>query len=171
VRRRSSIVIIVIATFVFSAVAFAVAHESKNFGAPLSGDEEVPPVDTNARGHSILHLSKSGDELNFKLIVANIENVTQAHIHCGAEGVNGPIVVFLFPLTPAGVTANGVLSKGTLTNADVIQRPSSVECPGGVANLDELIAKLRSGDAYVNAHTIANPGGEIRGQVREHGPS
>ncbi len=163
-------VAMVIATFVFSAVAFAVAHESKNFGAPLSGDEEVPPVDTNARGNSILHLSKSGDELDFKLIVANIENITQAHIHCGAEGVNGPVVVFLFPLNP-GTTANGVLSKGTITNADLISRPSSPECPGGVASLDELIAKLRSGDAYVNVHTTVNPGGEIRGQVREHGPS
>jgi hypothetical protein len=171
VRRRSSLVALVIAAFVLSAVALAVAHESKNFGAPLSGDEEVPPVDTNARGNSVLHLSKSGDGLNFKLIVANIENVTQAHIHCGAEGVNGPVVVFLFPFTPAGVTANGVLSEGTLTNADVIPRPSSAECPGGVANLDELTAKLRSGGAYVNVHTTSNPGGEIRGQVREHGPS
>jgi hypothetical protein len=164
------VVAIVIAAFVFSAVALAVAHVSKNFGAPLSGDEEVPPVDTNATGNSVLHLSEGGDELRFKLIVANIEDVTQAHIHCGAEGVNGPIVVFLFQLTPAGVTANGVLSEGTLTNADVIPRPDSAVCPGGVANLDELIAKLRSGGAYVNAHTIVNPGDEIRGQVREQGP-
>ena len=169
-RRLSSTVTIVIAALVFSAVAFAVA-QSKNFGAPLSGDEEVPSVDTNARGNSILHLSKSGDELSFKLIVANIENVTQAHIHSGAEGVNGPVVVFLFPFTPDGVTTNGVLSRGTITNADIIPRPSSAECPGGVANLDQLIAKLRSGGAYVNVHTTAYPGGEIRGQVRERGPS
>jgi hypothetical protein len=169
-RRLSSTVTIVIAVLVFSGVAFAVA-QSTNFGAPLSGDEQVPTVDTNARGNSILHLSKNGDELDFKLIVANIENVTQAHIHCGAEGVNGPIVVFLFPFTPAGVTANGVLSSGTITNADVIPTPSSAECPGGVANLDQLVAKLRSGGAYVNVHTTAHPGGEIRGQVREHGPS
>jgi CHRD domain-containing protein len=171
VRRLSSIVAIVIAALVFSAVAFAVPRESKNFGAHLRGGAEVPPVDTKARGNSIFGLSKSGDALRFKLIVANIEGVTQAHIHCGAAGVNGPVVVFLFGPDPAGVTVNGVLAKGTITNADVIPAPDSSACPGGLANFDELIAKMRAGDAYVNVHTIANPGGEIRGQIRERGPS
>jgi hypothetical protein len=170
-RLSRSMVALVIAVLAFSAVAFAVSKESKNFGAHLRGSDEVPPVDTKAQGNSILHLSKSGDSLRFKLIVADIDNVTQAHIHCGAEGVNGPIVVFLFPLHPAGVTENGVLNQGTITNADILPAPDSAVCPGGLANLDQLLAKLRSGGAYVNVHTTANPAGEIRGQVKEHGPS
>src|ERR671919_160322 len=102
--------------------ALAGQPEAHNFVTHLSGDEEVPPVDTRAQGQAIFHLSKDGTSFAYMLIVANIENVTQAHIHCGAEGVNGPIVVFLFPFTPTGVTANGVLSEGTITNADVIPR-------------------------------------------------
>jgi hypothetical protein len=105
------------------------------------------------------------------LIVANIEGVTQSHIHCGAEGVNGPVVAFLFGPVLGGLDANGVLAQGALTNANTIPRPDSAQCPGGVANFDELIAKIRSGEAYVNVHTLANPGGEIRGQIRTAGPN
>jgi hypothetical protein len=138
----------------------------ENFIAPLSGGEEVPAVDTNARGVAILQLSKDGTELSYKLIVANLKNATQAHIHCGAAGVNGPVVAFLFGFDPAGVTVNGVLAEGTVTAANVIPRPDSAACPGGVANFEELLAKMRSGNAYVNVHTVAYPPGEIRGQIR-----
>jgi hypothetical protein len=139
-----------------------------NFVAPLSGDEEVPPVDTNATGLARFQLHDE-DALDFMVIVANIDNITQAHIHCGAEGVNGPVVVFLFGLGP-GVTVNGILSEGTITAGDVIPRLDSAMCPGGVANFDELITKMRSGETYTNVHTSANPGGEIRGQIRAAGP-
>jgi hypothetical protein len=136
-----------------------------NYVAPLSGSEEVPPVDTKAAGNTILQLNKEGNELRYKLIVANIENVTQAHIHCGPEGANGPVVAFLYGFTPGGVTVNGILAEGIITNADVIPRPDSGVCPGGVSNFDELLAQISSGNAYVNVHTIQYPGGEIRGQI------
>ena len=76
--------------------------------------------------------------------------------------MNGPIVVFLYGLGPT-VSPNGILSQGTITS--VIPRPDSPACPGGIATLADLIAKLESGDAYVNVHTVVKPGGEIRGQV------
>lgn len=63
----------------------------QNFVAPLSGDQEVPPVETNATGLAKFKLNKAGDALSYKLNVANIEDVTQAHIHCGTADVNGPI--------------------------------------------------------------------------------
>src|SRR5688572_8103294 len=75
-----------------------VANGVTNAGIPLSGDEEVPARDTNARGTAVLHFSDDGTELSYKLIVANIENVIQAHIHIGAPGANGPIGVFLYGL-------------------------------------------------------------------------
>jgi hypothetical protein len=142
----------------------------ENFRAHLTGAEEVPQVDTRARGQSIFQLSKDGSELHFRLIVANIEDVTQAHIHCGARGVNGPVVAFLFGLVEEGVTHNGVLATGTLINADVIARPDSEVCPGGVANFDEMLDKMRTGEAYVNVHTIDNPAGEVRGQIHTGRP-
>lgn len=142
------------------------AAQKPTFTASLSGSEEVPAVVTRARGQAILRLSADGSELGFKLIVANIEGMTQAHIHCGAVGVNGPVVVFLFGLMPLGVSINGIAAEGTATAVDVIPRPDSPECPGGVADFNDLLAKILSGEAYVNVHTLTNPGGEIRGQIR-----
>jgi CHRD domain len=173
-RRLSAVLLPTLATLVLAGGAAAAPPAAKNFVSPMSGDEEVPPVDTNATGNAVYKLDEAAGELHFRLIVANIENVTQAHIHCGARGVNGPVVVFLFPDAPPpdpGVTVNGILAQGTRTNADVIPRPDSPECPGGVSNLEDVIAKMRSGDAYTNVHTVVNPGGEIRGQIRGAGPS
>ncbi len=143
----------------------------QHFRAHLSSAEEVPPVTvaSHATGQANFQLSKDGTELGFKLIVANIENINQAHIHCGAAGVAGPVVAFLYGLNPV-VSPDGILSQGTLTAASVIPRAPSAACPGGIADFAELIAKMQSGDAYVNVHTLANPPGEIRGQIRPGGP-
>jgi hypothetical protein len=139
-----------------------------NFTTPLSGSQEVPSNDSKATGNAVFQLSKDGTELGYKLIVANIHNVLQAHIHCGAADVNGPVVAFLYPAGPPPVLipgrVNGILAEGTLTAADVIPRPDSEVCPGGIANFDEMLAKIMSGEAYVNVHTSQFPGGEIRGQ-------
>jgi hypothetical protein len=155
---------------VIGGLTMAQPPAARNFITHLSGDEEVPPVDTLAQGQALFRLNKDDTELHYRLIIANIEGVTQAHIHCGAVGVNGPVVVFLFGFDPEGVTLNGILATGTITPDDVIPRPDSAECPDGVADLDELLAKMRSGDTYVNVHTLAFPGGEIRGQIRVAGP-
>jgi hypothetical protein len=158
-RLTLALLIVLLAT-----VGTAAADNNRNFVAHLSGDEEVPSVATLAQGQAIFHLSKDGSALHFKLIVANIENVTQAHIHCGAVGVNGPIVVFLYGFGPV-VSPDGILSEGTVTGANVIPLSPSAACPGGVANFADLIAKMQTGGAYVNAHTTGHPAGEIRGQI------
>jgi hypothetical protein len=153
--------LMLVAVLLFATTVFA--GDNRNYTASLKGRNEVPAVDTNAQGQAIFHLSKDGAELSYKLIVANIDNVTQAHIHCGAPGVNGPVVAFLFGFVAEGVTTNGVLAEGTITA--VIPRPDSPACPGGVADFDDLLEKLNSGGAYVNVHTLEWPGGEIRGPV------
>lgn len=145
----------------------------QNYGAQLSGDQETTPVETDARGTAIFQLSRDGTELSYRLIVSNIDNVTQAHIHCGPAGVNGPIVVWLYPSAPPlslipGRT-DGVLNSGVATDANVIARPDSPACPGGVADLDDVVAKLQSGGAYANVHTTAHPPGEIRGVISPRG--
>jgi hypothetical protein len=156
-------------------LAFAVAGlataatDQRNFRAHLNGAEEVPARDTPAQGQAIFQLSNDGTELHFRLIVANIDNVVAAHIHCAPVGVNGPVGVTLFGGAPVGGRFSGVLAEGTVTAPD----------PGnacGWADLDDVVAALRSGDAYVNVHTNDGvppvntgpgdfPGGEIRGQV------
>ena len=141
------------------------AYQKRTFTAHLSGANEVPAVDLKGAGEAIFNLSEDGTQLHYKLIVANINNVTQSHIHCGVAGANGPVVVFLFRL-PAGVTQNGVLAEGTITSANIIPRGASAACMGGLATFENLLERMRNGGAYVNVHTLAYPGGEIRGQVK-----
>ena len=147
----------------------AFAKEFKTGG--LSGAEEVPARDTNARGNALFELSDDGLTLSFKLIVANIDNVVAAHIHIGAAGVNGPVVLFLYGNQPAGGgPLNGVISDGTATAANLVG-------PLAGQPLSALIAAMEAGNAYVNVHTNDGvaptntgpgdfPGGEIRAQIR-----
>ena len=141
----------------------ATAAGPKTFTAHLSGGQEVPPVQTLAQGQAVFQLNKSGDELKYWLIVANIDNVLQAHIHMAAAGVNGPVVAWLYPSAPPAVltpgTSNGVLATGTITAADLVGPLAGME-------LSELVAAMMAGNAYANVHTTAFPGGEIRGQIR-----
>lgn len=127
----------------------------KSFKAHLSGDQEVPPVETNATGQANFKLSKDGDALYFKLIVANIEDVTASHIHLAPAGENGGVVAFLFSSGIEG-RSNGILAEGVITEEDLV---------GSLAgeSLDALIDELEAGNAYVNVHTFTFGGGEIRG--------
>jgi hypothetical protein len=141
-----------------------------NFLALLSGAEEVPARDTQARGTAIFQLSPDGAEMRYRLIVANIDNVVAAHIHCGDFGINGPVGVNLFVGgIPGSGAFNGVLAVGVITSPN----------PGngcGWATVQDVVDAIVGGGAYVNVHTNDGldptntgpgdfPGGEIRGQV------
>jgi hypothetical protein len=133
-------------------VALKKAKMVKSFKAHLSGDQEVPPVETNATGQANFKLNKDGDELHFKLIVANIENVLMAHIHLASKGENGPVVVWLYPAGPPpklieGKT-NGILAEGVITESNLVG-------PLEGKSFDDLISALEDGNAYVNVHTSA----------------
>lgn len=144
----------------------AVLAGNSNFTAHLTGAGENPDVTTLATGQAVLMVDKDNGEASWRLLVSNIEDVTQSHIHCGSPSVNGPVVVFLFGLDATPDDHNGVLSSGTFDDSDVIDRPDSAACPGGISNFDDLMEKIAAGEAYVNVHTVANPGGEIRGPLR-----
>ncbi len=147
-----------LALLVFAPAATTTA-QNRNFVTHLSGDNEVPPVATGAQGQAIFQLSKDGTQLEFKLIVANIQNVLFAHIHLAPTGVNGPIVAFLFPGPMTAGRTEGVLAQGTITAANLIG-------PLAGQPLSSLIAQMNAGNTYANVHTPAHPGGEIRGQIR-----
>jgi CHRD domain len=160
--RRNAIWLVAVALVVAGATT-AVAT-SGNFQTHLSGDEEVavPAVVTGAQGQATFKLSDDGDSITYKLNVANIENVTQAHIHMAPFGANGGIVVWLFPSAPPATLipgrTDGNLAEGTITAAnlvgDLIGKP-----------LSALIDVISAGNAYVNVHTSQYPPGEIRGQL------
>ena len=117
----------------------------------------MPRVETDAQGEAIFHVSKDGTAISFKLIVANLEDVVAAHIHVAPAGKNGPIVVPLENGLVPG-TSNGVLAEGTFTAADLTG-------PLAGQSLADLPVDVEAGNTYVNVHTTANPGGEIRGQI------
>lgn len=138
--------------------------EARNHRTHLTGDAERPvPNDSKAQGQAIFQVSKDGSAIEYKVIVANIENVTQAHIHCCAnsEGTAG-IVVWLYPSAPPAQLiagrSDGVLAEGTITQSSLV---------GGLAgqSLSVLLDRIASGLAYVNVHTSQFPPGEIRGQL------
>ncbi len=168
--RRLTSSLLVSALLLATVLATAAVAQPRTFTAHLTGDEEVPAVETRATGQTVFQLSADGSQLHFRLIAANIHDVTMAHIHCGAAGVNGPVIAWLYPEGPPPVQIvgrfAGVLSTGTLTAASVVPQPDSAACPGGVANFAELLEKIDRGEAYVNVHTVAHPAGEIRGQIR-----
>jgi hypothetical protein len=169
------ITLIAVAALVIASVAYASPAASQNFGARLSGAEEVPPRATDATGVATFQLSDDGTALSFSVNVANIENVFAAHIHCGAKRVSGPIGVTLFMGPVGGGPISGTLAKGTITAPD----------PGngcGWTDLAAVVTAMNSGNTYVNVHTNDGvaptntgpgdfPGGEIRGQIAKTLPA
>ena len=164
-RKTATRLFLALVMLALAAGPVAAAGDQRNFVAPLQGDNEVPAVDTNTVGVATFRLSADETVLSYKLIVANGVAVTQAHIHCGVPGVNGPVVVFLYGFGPT-VDVSGLLAQGDITNANVIPRTELQGCPGGVTNLADVVALMRSGGAYTNVHTVANPGGETRGPIQ-----
>lgn len=136
---------------------------ARNFRARLAGENEVPPVETNARGQAVFHLNRAGDELRYRLIVANIEDVTMAHIHLGGPNENGPVVAWLYPDSPPPQPIpgrfNGVLAEGIITVDEVVGQVD--ENP-----FSDFLAEIRGGNTYVNVHTETHQAGEIRGQIQ-----
>ncbi|HJV28973.1 MAG TPA: CHRD domain-containing protein [Gaiellaceae bacterium] len=172
--KRTTTVLLAAATGLV-VVGIAVAGLNDNWSQHLNGDMEVPVRDTNAQGQAIFHLSDDGTSIEYRLIASNIENVFQAHIHHGAPGVNGPVVVWLYPSTtpgagpPGGGRTDGVLASGTITSANFVSDLAGQP-------MSTLVDWLNTGQAYVNVHTsdgvgLPNtgpgdfPGGEIRGDV------
>ena len=129
----------------------------ETFTATLSGANEVanPPVQSTGAATAVI--TYIGGQLLFRVDVNGTANVTRAHIHGpAAVGVNAGIRVNFYE-PPQGTTPLNFTSTAILANG--ISGP-----PIGVS-MDSLLVLMRTGNAYVNIHTSANPGGEIRGQI------
>jgi Cu/Zn superoxide dismutase len=166
---RRGLLLVPLAVVMLLAPATWSSAQTKNFSTHLTGAEEAPiPRETPAQGEATFQVNDDGT-ISFRLIVANIDNVFAAHIHCGEVGEAGPVGVTLFTGPVAGGTFNGVLAEGTLTAPD-----SGNAC--GWTTLADVLAAMEAGTAYVNVHTNDGvappntgpgdfPGGEIRGQI------
>lgn len=109
-------------------------------GTELSGDQEVPPASTKASGKSTI---KVADDKSVSGSVSySGMNASAAHIHQGAAGQNGPVIIPLTK-TDAGFTV-----------------PSSAKLT------DTQYSAYKAGGLYVNVHSAAYPNGEIRAQLK-----
>lgn len=146
--------------------SFALAKNDKDGDAraKLIGYSEVPSISTLAKG--TFRAEIDGDSIDYKLTYEGIEGGTAiaAHIHLGQRHTNGGVSAFLCsggdkPACPA----TGGTVEGTIDAADVVG-PSGQGIAAG--QLNELVRAIRAGATYVNVHSTAFPGGEIRGQVK-----
>jgi len=127
------------------AAAIALAVSGMAFGADvkvtLAGDQEVPAVTTAAKGSGTVMV---GDDMSVKgSITTTGITATAAHIHMAAAGKNGPVIVPMVKSGDSGWTF----------------------APDAKMNADQMKA-FKAGETYINVHSAANPGGEIRGQLK-----
>lgn len=110
-------------------------------GVDLTGAQEVPPVSTKASGKSMIKVAD--DKSVSGTITFSGMSATAAHIHQGAAGANGAVII---PLTKTSDTGFAVPANAKLSDAQY--------------------AAYKGGGLYVNVHSAANPGGEIRAQLK-----
>jgi len=106
----------------------------------LSGANEVPPVMTSASGEGMIAIADDGT-VSGSVTTKGVEG-TMAHIHMGAAGKNGPVIV---PFTKDGDT---------------------YRAPAGAKLTAEQMTAFKAGELYFNVHSAANKGGEVRGQLK-----
>ena len=124
----------------FAAVAFA-ALPAFAQTITLSGANEVPPVSSSAAGTGTVTVAADGT-VTAKVTVTGM-TATAAHIHSGAAGSNGPVIV---PFTKTG--------------------DNTFEAAVGAKMTPEQMAMYKAGNTYVNVHSAAHPGGEVRAQLK-----
>jgi hypothetical protein len=114
------------------------------YKANLGGAAEVPPVASAAKGSAAVNVDTATKQVSWRVEYAGLSGgATAAHIHCGAApGANAGVAV---PLGAGPAAASPMSGSGAMTDAQ--------------------LADLQAGKCYVNVHTDANKGGEIRGQL------
>jgi hypothetical protein len=155
-------IVLVVIIAVVAILLLSMPAAPSVFSAELNGANEVPPVETMATGEAMFTLSEDGMTLHFTLDIANLENITMAHIHLAPVGVNGAVVVWLYPSAPPEQLIPGTFT-GTLAEGDITADSLVGSLEG--QPLSSLIDEINSGNAYVNVHTSQYPAGEIRDQI------
>jgi hypothetical protein len=126
---------------VILALSTSFSANGEEVAVRLSGDMEVPAAKTMATGSGTIivnaDMSVAGGVTTLGV------NATMAHIHHGAAGINGPVVI---DLSKSG--------------------ENEWKVPAGAKLSEELYRAYKAGELYVNVHSAQFKGGEIRGQIK-----
>jgi CHRD domain len=133
------------------------AQQQNGYVTTLNGKNEVPShADITATGISGFIVNSGNSKVWYQIEAEGLKGVTQAHIHSGKAGENGPVVASLFKGNMDAVS--GALVQGSIT-ADKLEGPLKGK------SISDLIDLFDDASAYVNVHTETFPDGEIRGQI------
>jgi hypothetical protein len=137
--RKTALVVGLLASAAIWTYAQAAAV---NYKANLAGNAEVPPVNSPGRGAAQVSADTATNQASWRVEYTGLTGpATGAHIHCGA---------------PAGGNAGVAVNFGTTLASPIT---------GSGAMTPAQMQQLQAGQCYVNIHTDANKGGEIRGQL------
>jgi CHRD domain-containing protein len=133
----------------------------ETFQAKLDATNEVPPPSLSGNTPSGSATFKSqGNAILYKVTVTGLSSpYVAAHVHTGAPGVAGPVIV---ALTLTGGPDGSASGEGTF-DASAIK---GKKADGSPMSMADLLAAMRSGATYVNVHTANNKPGEARGQIQ-----
>lgn len=160
--KKISFVSLLVLIALLATIGSAIASESRTvFRAPLSAASDTG---SEAHGNAIFVFKDDGSQLTYKLVINGLDNTLMAHIHVASvPGGDGPPVLWLYPdAAPPSLivgTFNGLLGSRTVTSDDLTG-------PLAGMSFDDLRAAIEQGRAYVNVHTSAFLGGEIRGTIQ-----
>jgi CHRD domain len=126
-----------------AGTAGAVQAQGRPLSTTLTGAAEIPgPGDPDGSGTATLTVNPGLGQICYELTVSGIAPATAAHIHVGAAGVAGPVVVPLAP--PTDGTSSGCAEVSRELALAILKSPS---------------------DYYVNVHNAEFPAGAVRGQL------
>lgn len=153
-------VVLSIALFEISLLpSIQAQQQSGEFTADLSGQNEVPPTESNGTGTAEVLFNNDSSQASYFVNITGIEEITGAHIHNGSIGVNGDVVVPLSGQKSAQDKENPVIwFSGDIKKDDLQGSLQGKE-------ISDLATLINNGSAYVNIHTKDNPDGAIRDQL------
>ena len=153
---------LLLATGLLAMVAAPTSAQTVTLTANLTGAGESTQtangVNTGAFGDAVVTVDLSAQTVTYNVRVFNLPSgVIASHIHVGAERTSGPVVVNFAPPVPA---SNDFSFTGVVKFSEFVLRTDQ-----GIRSPDDMVQAILGGNSYVNVHSSANPGGEIRGQL------
>jgi hypothetical protein len=156
---------LIVAALVGSGAAPASAQQfTLNATLTGAGETPAPGINTGAFGSAVVVVDLTARTVTYTVTVFNLPSgVLASHIHVGAAGTPGPVVVIFSPPVNA---SNDFSFTGVVQDTAFSLAPTL-----GIRSADDMFQAILGNNTYVNVHSAVNPGGEIRGQLILKGSS